>query len=66
MFVGFDVIPQSAEEIDIPFSEIGKLLMLSIGMAVAWYVAMVWAVSTGCLPTNGRLPPCPPPMPWRR
>jgi amino acid transporter len=47
MFVGFDVIPQSAEEIDIPFSEIGKLLMLSIGMAVAWYVAMVWAVSTG-------------------
>ena len=47
MFVGFDVIPQSAEEIDIPFSEIGKLLMLSIGLAVAWYMAMIWAVSTG-------------------
>ena len=47
MFVGFDVIPQSAEEVDIPFAEIGKLLMLSIGMAVAWYVAMIWAVSVG-------------------
>ncbi len=47
MFVGFDVIPQSAEEIDIPFAEIGKLLMLSIGLAVAWYVAMIWSVSVG-------------------
>ena len=47
MFVGFDVIPQSAEEIDVPFPEIGKLLMLSIALAVAWYVAMIWAVSTG-------------------
>lgn len=47
MFVGFDVIPQSAEEIDIPFSEIGKLLMVSIAMAVFWYIAMIWAVSVG-------------------
>lgn len=47
MFVGFDVIPQSAEEIDIPFTEIGKLLMVSIVMAVVWYIAMIWAVSTG-------------------
>jgi APA family basic amino acid/polyamine antiporter len=47
MFVGFDVIPQSAEEIDIPFSEIGKLLMVSIAMAVFWYIAMIWAVSIG-------------------
>jgi amino acid transporter len=47
MFVGFDVIPQSAEEIDVPFAEIGRLLMLSIAMAVLWYVAMIWAVSTG-------------------
>jgi len=47
MFVGFDVIPQSAEEIDIPFAEIGRLLMLSIGMAVCWYIAMIWAVSVG-------------------
>ena len=47
MFVGFDVIPQSAEEIDIPFSEIGQLLMASIGMAVLWYIAMIWGVSAG-------------------
>ena len=47
MFVGFDVIPQSAEEIDIPFAGIGKLLMISIAMAVVWYVAMIWAVSVG-------------------
>ena len=47
MFVGFDVIPQSAEEIDIPFADIGKLLMVSIALAVAWYVAMIWAVSMG-------------------
>lgn len=45
MFVGFDVIPQSAEEVDIPFSDIGKLLMASIAMAVLWYVAIIWAVS---------------------
>lgn len=53
MFVGFDVIPQSAEEIDVPFAEIGKLLMLSITLAVAWYVAMIWAVSMG-LDENSR------------
>lgn len=47
MFVGFDVIPQSAEEIDISFQDIGKLLMVSIAMAVVWYIAMIWAVSTG-------------------
>jgi len=47
MFVGFDVIPQSAEEIDVPFAEIGRLLMGSIALAVAWYVAMIWGVSVG-------------------
>lgn len=47
MFVGFDVIPQSAEEVDIPFADIGKLLMISIAMAVFWYIAMIWAVSVG-------------------
>jgi len=47
MFVGFDVIPQSAEELDIPFPEIGRMLMLSILMAVAWYVLIIAAVSAG-------------------
>ena len=45
MFVGFDVIPQSAEEADMPFADIGRILMLSIAMAVAWYAAIIWAVS---------------------
>ena len=53
MFVGFDVIPQSAEEIDIPFSDIGRMLMLSIGLAVSWYVLIILAVSMG-LPTDSR------------
>lgn len=47
MFVGFDVIPQSAEEADIPFADLGRLLMLSIFMAVAWYAVIIWSVSTG-------------------
>ena len=47
MMVGFDVIPQSAEEIDLPYSMIGKLLMVSIVMAVAWYILIIWGVSMG-------------------
>ena len=45
MFVGFDTIPQAAEEIDLPYREIGSVLMLSVAMAVAWYVLMVLGVS---------------------
>jgi APA family basic amino acid/polyamine antiporter len=45
MFVGFDVIPQSAEEIDLPFSLIGRLLMIAIVIAVFWYGLIIWAVS---------------------
>jgi len=47
MFVGFDVIPQSAEEVDMPFREIGTTLMLSILLAVVWYVVIIVAVSGG-------------------
>ena len=53
MFVGFDVIPQSAEEVDVPFSEIGRMLMISIIMAVFWYVLIIGAVSMG-LPATDR------------
>jgi amino acid transporter len=45
MFVGFDVIPQAAEEINLPYKQIGKVLVLSVFMAVAWYVFMILAVS---------------------
>ncbi len=44
MFVGFDVIPQAAEEIDLPFGDIGKVLMISVGMAVLWYALIVFGV----------------------
>ncbi|MFQ5548459.1 MAG: APC family permease [Woeseia sp.] len=47
MFVGFDVIPQSAEEVNLPFGEIGRMLMFSIFMAALWYAVIVWAVSMG-------------------
>lgn len=45
MYVGFDVIPQAAEEINMPFEKIGKILILSIIMAVAWYALVIFAVS---------------------
>jgi amino acid transporter len=44
MFVGFDVIPQAAEEIDLPFAEIGKVLMISVGMAIVWYSLIILGV----------------------
>ena len=47
MFVGFDVIPQSAEEINLPFAAIGKLLVISILMAIAWYALVIGAVAMG-------------------
>ena len=47
MMVGFDVIPQSAEEIDLPFEQIGKLLVFSILLAIAWYMLIIWGVSMG-------------------
>jgi amino acid transporter len=50
MFVGFDVIPQAAEEIDLPYREIGKVLILSVVMAVAWYVFIILAVSLALPP----------------
>jgi amino acid transporter len=45
MFVGFDVIPQAAEEINIPHKKIGGILLLSIVMAIAFYVLIILAVS---------------------
>lgn len=45
MFLGFDVIPQAAEEINVPLKRIGKIMILSILMAVVWYVAIIFAVS---------------------
>ena len=46
LMVGFDVIPQSAEEIDLPPSQIGKLLVFSVSLAAAWYIAITLAVGS--------------------
>ena len=46
MFVGFDVIPQAAEEIDLTRPNIGKFLIISIVVAVMWYVGIAWSVGT--------------------
>ncbi|SNS76925.1 APC family permease [Pseudomonas segetis] len=43
LFVGFDVIPQAAEEIDLPFRKIGIILIVSVLMAVAWYILIMYA-----------------------
>ncbi|UTR11766.1 APC family permease [Evansella sp. LMS18] len=45
MFVGFDVIPQAAEEINLPRKRIGQLLIFSVALAVVWYIAIIFGVS---------------------
>ena len=47
LFVGFDVIPQSAEEINLPVRKIGTFLIIAIAMATAWYVLIVVGVASG-------------------
>lgn len=44
---GFDVVPQAAEEINIPLKKLGKLIVLSIALAVAFYGMVVFAVGYG-------------------
>jgi APA family basic amino acid/polyamine antiporter len=44
---GFDVIPQAAEEIAVPLKKLGKLLILSIALAVIFYGLVVLAVGYG-------------------
>lgn len=46
MLVGFDVLPQSAEEIDLPPRRIGVLLAFSLVLAVLWYAGVSFAVAS--------------------
>lgn len=50
MFVGFDVIPQAAEEINLPRKQIGNILIFSVIMAVLWYVLIILSVSLALSP----------------
>ncbi len=43
-FIGFDVIPQAAEEINVPLKKIGRMLILSVVLAVAFYALVILAV----------------------
>ncbi|OAV62157.1 APC family permease [Enteractinococcus helveticum] len=46
LFIGFDVIPQSAEEVNVPARKIGRLVIISVAMATAWYVMVVLTTSS--------------------
>lgn len=46
LYVGFDVIPQSAEEINLPYRKIGQLLLISVGLAVLWYTMIMLTVGS--------------------
>ncbi len=56
LFVGFDVIPQAAEEVRLPQRLLGSLLVISVLMAAAWYILMVLGVSLGLEGTELEVP----------
>lgn len=41
MLVGFDVIPQSAEEMNIPLRDVGRMVVVCIILACLWYVMII-------------------------
>ncbi|KGX92261.1 amino acid permease [Pontibacillus halophilus JSM 076056 = DSM 19796] len=47
LFVGFDVIPQVAEEANVPPRKIGRFLILSVVGAIVFYIAVTFGVSLG-------------------
>lgn len=53
MFIGFDVIPQSTEEMNVPLRDIAKVLIFSIVLACSWYILMIIGIAVS-LPPNMR------------
>lgn len=45
MFVGFDVIPQAAEEMNLPMKKIPRAIIASICLAATWYIIMILSAS---------------------
>jgi amino acid transporter len=43
-FIGFDVIPQAAEEINVSLKKIGKILILSVVLAVVFHAFVILSV----------------------
>jgi len=44
-FVGFDVIPQAAEEIDLPPKRMAQMLVAAVMCGVVWYLVILTAIS---------------------
>ena len=44
MFIGFDVIPQASEEMDIPLRQIGWMVIFAITLGAVWYIAIIIGV----------------------
>ncbi|WP_339061295.1 APC family permease [Tepidibacillus marianensis] len=49
-FVGFDVIPQASEEINLPYKMIGKVLLFSVILTVVWYILVILGVARALTP----------------
>ena len=47
MFVGFDVIPQSVEDMKIPMKQVGKMVILAIVLGAIWYIMMILGSAFG-------------------
>lgn len=52
LFVGFDVIPQSAGEIKIPYRLVGALLVISVACAAGWYILIMLTAGSGLTSTE--------------
>jgi len=45
MFIGFDMVSKSAEEMNMPLKDIAKVLIFSISCAFAWYIIIILSTS---------------------
>ncbi len=50
LFVGFDVIPQVAAEVNAPAKAIGRIIIISIVTSVLFYLLIVYGVTVGLAP----------------
>ena len=53
LFVGFDVVPQMAEEMAVPARQVGKIIILSVMLAIVWYV-LIYAGVSWVMPAGDR------------
>ena len=63
-FIGFDVIPQAAEEINVPLKKIGKILILSIVLGISFYALVIFSV--GYVMTGDQIAASAKATSWRR